>query len=284
MESFKPMLAGSVDLEKVVYPVLCTPKYDGVRCLVRDGQVVSRQLKPIPNDHVRSLLSGLPDGLDGELILPKASFNTIQSRVMSVEGKPRIKYHVFDVVRKVPYDQRMIELEEMDLPKVCVKVLPVRIRNQEALLKYEQECVDKGYEGIMVRSLRGPYKFGRSTTKEGYLLKMKRFVDAEAKIVGFEELMHNENVATVDNLGHTKRSSHHAGKVPAGTLGCFVVENDEGKQFKVSTGMTAGERQDYWGRRDEMIGKWVKYKYQEAGGKTLPRFPVFLGIRPEEDM
>lgn len=284
MEPFKPMLAASVDLDKLTYPVLCTPKYDGVRCLIRDGQVVSRQLKPIPNDHVRSLLSGLPEGLDGELIIPKASFNTIQSRVMSVDGKPRVKYHVFDLVRKVPYDQRMIELEEMDLPKVCVKVLPVRIRNERALLEYEQECVDKGYEGIMIRSLRGPYKFGRSTTKEGYLLKLKRFEDAEAQIVDYEELMHNDNKARPDNLGHLKRSQHHAGKIPGDTLGCFVVENDEGKRFKVSSGMTAAERQDYWDCRENMIGKWVKYKYQKAGSKTLPRFPVFLGIRDEVDM
>jgi DNA ligase-1 len=36
--------------------------------------------------------------------------------------------------------------------------------------------------------------------------------------------------------------------------------------------------------RDQMIGKLVKYKFQEAGAKDLPRFPVFLGIRHPDDM
>jgi DNA ligase-1 len=154
--------------------------------------------------------------------------------------------------------------------------------SEEDMLEYERECVeDYEFEGIMIRSPKGLYKFGRSTVKQGYLLKLKRFKDAEAKIVGFEEMMHNQNELGVDALGHAKRSSKKEGMVPAGVLGAFIVEMDDGTTFKVSTGMTHEDRDSYWKTRDTMIGQLVKYKFQESDGK--PRFPVFLGIRHSDD-
>lgn len=281
---FKPMLAGVVNVDTLKYPVLCSPKYDGIRCITRDGQAVSRKLLPIPNAHVQTLLSGLPAGLDGELILEGKTFNQIQSAVMREDGEPDFRFYVFDIVSEKPYDQRMAELAALALPAVCVKVLPVKIASHAELMAYETRCLDAGEEGVMIRSPRGPYKFGRSTEKQGYLLKLKRFSDAEARIIGFEELMHNENEATKNELGHTKRSTKKAGKVAAGTLGSFIVETDDGRSFNVATGMTAEDRQYYWDNRDKFMGALVKYKFQEVGAKDLPRFPVFLGIRSEIDM
>ena len=66
----KPMLSGKfkdVDkgLDKVSYPVLATPKYDGIRALRIDGHLVSRTFKPIPNDHMRTTCENdLPENLD----------------------------------------------------------------------------------------------------------------------------------------------------------------------------------------------------------------------------
>jgi DNA ligase-1 len=267
------MLASNVELDAVKYPVLCTPKFDGIRCVIRDGVALSRKLKPIPNSHIQALLSDLPDNLDGELMLTGKTFNQIQSAVMREDGNPRIVFHVFDIVdTKMPYTKRVEMLKEMHLPSYVKKVLPVEIHKE-----YD-------FEGIMIRSPGGPYKFGRSTAKQGWLCKLKRFTDAEAVIVGYEELMHNENEAEVDELGLTKRSHKKAGMVPAGTLGAWIVENEEGQQFKVATGMTAADREEYWEKKDDMIGQLVKYKFQESGAKDLPRFPVFLGIRSELDM
>ena len=278
------MLAATLDMDRLVLPTLCTPKYDGIRCLIREGVARSRTLKPIPNLHVRALLAECPDDLDGELIVPNTSFNATQSAVMRGDGTPDVRYYVFDLIRDAPYEQRMKELESIVLPDVCIKVMPVRISTKTSLYAYEERCLREGYEGIMLRLPTGPYKYGRSTEKQGYLLKMKRFTDAEARIVDFEELMHNENEAMVDERGYAKRSSHKDGKVPGDTLGCFVVETESHQIFKVSTGLTAEERQVYWDSRADLVGKLVKYKYQEAGAKDLPRFPVFLGFRSEDDM
>lgn len=283
---FRPMLASNVELKAVKYPVLCSPKFDGIRCVVRDGVALSRKLKPIPNKHVQTVLSTCPTNLDGELIIPGKSFNQTQSAIMSEEGTPEFVYYVFDVIDTTkPYDKRIEQLKEMKLCSQTKKVIPVVISNEEELKEYEREAVeDYEFEGIMIRSPSGPYKYGRSTAREGYLAKLKRFTDAEAKIVGYEELMHNTNEAEEDELGLTKRSHKKEGMVPAGTLGAWVVENEKGQRFKVATGMTAADRAEYWAKKDSMIGQLVKYKFQESGAKDLPRFPVFLGIRSELDL
>jgi DNA ligase-1 len=278
------MLASPVDLDKVKYPVLCSPKFDGIRCVIKGGVALSRKLKPIPNTHIQSLLAECPDGLDGELILPNKTFQATTSAVMSEDGEPNITFYVFDIIEDGPYSERVQHLKAIDLPKVCKKVIPVIIRNKEDLLEYEREAVeDYEFEGIMIRTPDGPYKFGRSTPKQGYLSKLKRFQDSEGIIVGFEELQHNRNTLEEDAIGHAKRSHKKAGMVAAGVLGAFVLRDGD-KEFKVATGLTAEQRADFWEKRPELMGKLVKYKYQESGAKDLPRFPVFLGLRDPRDL
>jgi DNA ligase 1 len=247
---------------------------------------LTRTLKPIPNTHVRTLLKELPDGLDGELMIEGATFNQIQSQIMREDGTPKVIYCVFDVIdRDAPYCDRIERLEDTPLPDWCRKILPVEIESEEDLRSYEILCVDGGgYEGVMIRDPEGLYKYGRSTVKQGWLCKLKRFTDAEAVIVGYEELQSNANVATLDERGLTKRSHREEGMIPMNTLGAWIVRTKEGVEFKVSSGMTAADRASFWEDPDSYIGKLVKYKYQEAGALHAPRFPVFLGIRHEDDL
>jgi DNA ligase-1 len=143
----------------------------------------------------------------------------------------------------------------------------------------------------MLRTPNSPYKQGRSTLKEGWLLKVKRFKDSEAEIIGFEEQMENTNEKTKDELGHSKRSSHKAGMVGKGTLGKFLVREIGstpwfGREFAIGTGegLTNELRQEIWDNRDKHLGKILTYKYQVHGIKELPRLPISKGFRDERDM
>src|SRR5512139_310093 len=66
----KPMLAAAAptELAGLPYPLLASPKLDGVRATVQGGVVLSRSLKPLPNRFVQARY-GRPEfeGLDGEL-------------------------------------------------------------------------------------------------------------------------------------------------------------------------------------------------------------------------
>ena len=69
----KPMLAGKVkDLDKIDYPVYATPKLDGIRAVMIDGKLVSRNFKAIPNNFTRTKFEKiLPDNTE-----EKRSMNT----------------------------------------------------------------------------------------------------------------------------------------------------------------------------------------------------------------
>lgn len=165
---------------------------------------------------------------------------------------------------------------------------PTVLRKPEHIDVYLKQCLSKGYEGIMLRRPDGGYKFGRSTSTEALLLKHKPLADSEAVIVGFEELCRNENEATTNEIGRTKRSTSSAGKVPANTLGSFKVRllSDQSVAFSIGTGigLTSDLRQQIWNRRSDYLGKIIKFSYLQCGTKDLPRQPKFLGFRDPSDM
>jgi len=161
----------------------------------------------------------------------------------------------------------------------------VLIPNMHKLIRYEESCVTNGYEGIMLRRADGMdiYKFGRSTINEFYLMKLKRFEDAEAVIIGFEEKMHNSNAVERNNLGDIQRSSAKIGMVPTGMLGALLVHSKKFGEFSMGTGFNDQQRIEIWNNRNEYKGLLAKYKYQKCGIKEKPRFPVFIGIRDSRD-
>jgi DNA ligase-1 len=288
----KPMLAGKcTDLKALKYPVLATPKLDGIRCLVIKGKAVSRKFKPIPNDYIRQTIEMTCNSmqLDGEIMIEGRNFNDLSGDVRRKDGRPNFKYMVFDYVlreNEKPYVERMMELKQELLPTFCEKILPVSVANADELRQYEVECLAKGYEGVMVRSIESPYKCGRSTENEGYLLKIKRFEDDEAIVIGYEEEMHNDNPATEDAFGRTERSSCKENLVGKGTLGKLICENKGkwAKSFDIGTGFDADTRAKLWVRRGKLKLKVVKFKHQPCGAGERPRFPVFLGFRDEWDL
>jgi DNA ligase 1 len=291
----KPMLAvDAKEIDQLTFPVLASPKLDGIRCLKVNGQAVSRKFKPIPNNYIRNWIENrLPDGIDGELIVG-SNFQECQSGVMRVDGEPEFEYRVFDLVTDTatPFKERYerlrqyVSAQQFDFDKV--KIVPHTLcTSVEDLMTFEAMCVDGGYEGTMVRSIDGPYKNGRSTLREGYLLKIKRWSDSEAVVIALNEQMTNTNEKQKDELGHSKRSSHKENMIPAGTLGEFVVRDlVTGLEFAVGTGegLTKELRQAIWNDRDQYVGKIITYKYIPFGVKELPRFPIWKGFRHEGDM
>lgn len=298
---FKPMLACEADLTKLRFPLIASPKLDGVRALIIDGVVMSRSLKPIPNKHVQKLF-GRPEleGLDGELIVgsptdPQCYQNT-SGAVRRSEGEPEVTFYVFDSFLH-PRDEYQDETDTYGRAEEAydsasgegVKWLTYNILwNTEELEKYEEKCLNLGYEGLILRDPNSPYKFGRSTAKEGYLLKLKRFKDSEARILAVEELMSNQNEAKKNALGQTERSTHRENLVPAGTMGRLYVEDvHSGVRFHIGTGFTKEQRDWWWDWKlnvHRCQSLLIKYKFFPVGVKDLPRHPVYLGLRDDFDM
>lgn len=291
--TFKPLLAAPVEFEHLDYTNLwVSPKLDGIRAIIIDGVVVSRSLKPIPNKHVQALFGNRPEleGYDGELIVGPANANDVyrvtNSGVMAVEGEPDAVFHAFDHTSdpNEEYYQRRNCLQEF---RGVVKVPQHPAESYEAVLEIEAMYLLQGYEGVMLRAFTGPssfYKYGRSTARATTLLKLKRFTDAEAIVLGVEEEMQNNNEATTNALGRTERSSHAENKLGKGRLGALICRTEDGVQFKIGTGFDHAQRNELWSIKDALPGQYVKYKSFDIGVKTAPRFPTFLGMRNSIDM
>lgn len=305
-QEFKPMLAVEAKLDQITYPVMASPKIDGIRCVIKEGVPLTRSLKPIPNVYVRQTLQAMHlPAFDGELVVGD-SFNETSSAIMSHSGSPEFKFMVFDIWANpshekglewgltTPFKERFELAESLCFQHSHVTgqtaarpLFHEEIDNRAELDEFYEHCLDKGHEGIMIRDPEGVYKFGRSTLKERGLLKLKPFEDAEAVIIGFIEKEHNENPATINALGHTERSTKKEGKTPAGTLGTLVVRGTEGKwdgiEFEIGTGFNDSLRRKIWDDRPGHLGSVVKFKYQDFGSIDRPRLPVFLGFRSDLD-
>lgn len=284
---FRPMLAASKtpDLNTLTYPLYASPKLDGIRCIVADGIPFSRNMKRIPNKFVQQEIMKLQQhGLDGELML-NGDFNEVQSGIMSVTGEPDFYLNVFDNWDlKGNFHDRYIKLKGIieDINSPRVKLLEqVLITNMLDLVRYWNKCIEEGYEGVITRLPTGPYKNGRSTVNQQYMVKLKKWHDDEGEIIGYEEMQSNTNKAITGELGQTTRSSHQENMVPCDCLGSLTVRWN-GHTFNVGSGFDMAMRHKLWVVRKTLKGKKVTFKYQEVSKYGKPRFPIFKAIREEE--
>ena len=317
-EGLNPLLAGTLeDFDGLELPTWATPKIDGMRALTLtfdqaesvglrpepgwESVPVTRNLKPIGNLHVRDMLGRLPPHLDGELWIDGArNFGEVSGPLRRSTGKPAFTFLAFDYRKEPATDyltrvRQLVRLDSLYLPDWVSLLEPYRIDALEELAAYEEKCLALGFEGVMLRKAGGRYKHGRSTEREGVLLKLKRFADTEAVVVDAVELLENENDQMRSETGYAKRSSAKAGLRPGGMLGALVcrmpadwtdgkVAIKAGIEFNIGSGFTDEQRLDLWARRDELPGELVTFKFQPHGVTDKPRLPIFKGLRCRSDV
>jgi len=296
---FKPLLAPREApssypeyFNKLRYPLMCSPKYDGIRCIVKNGIAMSRTGKPLPSYQVQDEFNTF-EHFDGEIIEGNPTSpevcNRTQSYVMSEKKFGEFTFYTFDYTHPdwldKPFLDRYNKLKELSpLDPRCQYINHIMIYNYDDLLAYELESLKKGFEGIMLRDPEAPYKQGRGTFKEGIIYKLKRFEDAEGEIVDFEEQMTNTNVQEKDELGYAKRTIHKAGLVPANTLGKFVVYYN-GDLINVAPGIFPHPMRKYiWEHKEEFRLKYLKFRFFNYGVKDSPRFARAIGMRDLTDI
>lgn len=314
----KPMLASDFVEAKLKFPLIAQPKVDGVRALHTTGGFTGRSLKKFKNLHITELFShSALAGLDGELAAERDTHPDLcrltSSATGTIKGEPWLLWHIFDYVTPetalLPYHHRCAELLpkrfaelQQEVPHLFphLRMIPYEIVNSmEQLVAYEQTCLLAGYEGVIIRGLRGKHKQGRSTPTEGGLLRIKRFVDFEFTVHTIIEGDANENEAQKNELGNTFRSSHQENKVPNGMIGAMignvtavvkdpttgVVLFDKGAEVRVGAGcLDHTQRRCYFESQDEFKGFIHKAKFFPKGIKDKPRFPTWQSFRHEADI
>lgn len=262
----KPMLAIGFRPDKIKFPCLAQPKYDGVRCTISQDEtgihIISRNGKPYRIPHLEKWAEEhselLP--LDGELYNHKElTFQEIISAVKKVSSiTDKIIYVVYDKpVEGIPNVQRWQELQAaLKDSKGCVQLSKaITCASLVDVDKYHDKCVSEGYEGVIIRNLSGLYEFG---FRSNDLIKLKKFDTDEFEIVDVIEASGRD----------------------AGTA-LFVCKIGE-LLFSTKPQGTQELRRKYLSDRDSLIGKQCSVQYQGLTDVGMPRFPSAIAVRDYE--
>lgn len=264
----KPMLAVAFSEKRIKFPCLCQPKYDGVRCTISEDEdginIISRKGKPYTIPHLAKWASEHRDllPLDGELYNHgDLTFQEIISAVKKVSAiTDQIRYVVYDrpvlgVTNRERWHKIVQDFEKVGYKDVAYSSEWVYCDNMQQIKAYHKKCVERGYEGVIIRNLDGMYEFG---FRSNDLIKYKTFDDAEFEII--------------DVVEATGRD--------AGTA-VFVCKC-EGGEFNVKPQGARELRAEYFENRKKLIGKMVTVQYQGLSDDGIPRFPSAISIRDYE--
>lgn len=281
-------------------------KLDGCRAVVINSKLISRKALPYENPFVQQWAKENEValmGLDGELIIGEPCeqfegdnvFNRSSGPLGKQTGTPDFTFYVFEahdagsMLAEERYQYVKNSVEYAKPPRVKV-VEQVRLHTLAEIKQYAAKAALLGYEGIMLKRPDKKYKNGRSTLLEGILMKVKDWTDSEAVIIGVKQGTTNTNELKKDELGHAKRSSAKAGKVPIETIGSWLVRDlYSGIEFSCPPGpFTEEQLKQLWKEHNSPdgshVGKILTYKYQRVGTLRKPRFPGAFRFRPKFDI
>ena len=274
-------------------------KLDGVRVLaVVDGSNVtlySRNGKEFENfpqiadaveDARKYFQRGRGTGgrfvLDGEIVGESFQKLMRQAHRKSNAETSGMVYHVFDILPldsfleghwNAQLEKRLAWLEQARVGLLadnsCVKIMPGlevdldTAEGHDVMLRFAQDAVDQGFEGIMIKSIDAPYECKRSD----FWMKWKPTISVDLEIVGFEA-----------GTGRNKNR-----------LGAIICEGeDNGRRIRVNvgSGLSDSDRDQYWLARDQLLGHLVEIQAdavtQNQDGSYSLRFPRFLRFRDFE--
>ena len=270
------------DLKDLCYPVIVSPKYDGIRAIrYKDGELLTRRQKKIPNlfirDRIREELKDLPGLFDMEIICGE-NYHLTESAVMSEvhEREHDVVAFVFDYIGvkqslSTPYVDRLNALSELGYKMNYCMIAPNRVINWEhELLSYAQYVEALNMEGLIIRNPNGPYKQGRCSVASQFMLKFVHYETDEAMVVGLEPAMENLDTSC-------KKKSNLRPKQMVGSLQCVSARWPKG--FSVGSGWDHDTAKTWYNNRDLILGETIKFKYKPYGTKDAPRQPVWLGFR-----
>jgi DNA ligase 1 len=298
---FECMLAhdGANHESKITGKKLVEPKLDGVRCLTvidyesrtvtqytRNGKIlenfthITSYLTQYINEFGRSMI------LDGEVVS-----HTFQDLMKQVHRKDNVqagdaRLVLFDCLPLVEFKQgtsvmglrrrreflknwQNIFADSGFIEIVAQREFDLDVLTDEIEFKdYNQEMVEAGYEGIMIKDPDSKYECKRTTA----WLKQKPFIEVSLAVTGYEE-------GTGRNQGR---------------LGALICEGeDSGKTITVNcgSGFSDSDRSELWQGRDSLVGQVVEVRadaitQNQDGTYSLrfPRFKTFRGFKKGEKL
>jgi DNA ligase 1 len=231
-------------------------KYDGIRGYWDGQQLFSRSGKAL--NPPAWFVQGWPSSpFEGELWAGLGQFEQAASVIQQKQAPDSewraMRFMVFDILTPTqPFTKRIglyqATVKQIGKPWVQA-VMQSQIQSHAALITLLQKTVQAGGEGLVLHRGNSVYQSGRN----GDVLKVKPYEDAEAKVVNHE-------------AGQGKHDQR---------TGALWVETPQGLRFKLGTGLSDAQREN-----PPAVGQWVTYRYRGLTNKGVPRFASFVRVRP----
>ncbi|MEW6993546.1 DNA ligase [Colwelliaceae bacterium MEBiC 14330] len=260
----KPELQHGISYKKVdnIGQYYVSEKLDGVRGYWDGKQLRSRQGNQI-NSPDWFTKSWPAHPIDGELWMARGQFQTLLSCV-SKKGNnnnrlsscwQKVRFMMFDLPKhQGTFSQRVKKMRALvkQVSSPYFDMIKQAQFKDIPALEYKLTSVIAGRgEGLMLHLASAYYKTGRNAA----LMKLKRFQDAEALVIG-----------------HTDGKGKYKGQ-----LGAIKVRTIDGKTFKIGSGFTDQQRLS-----PPKLGTIITYKYNGLTDKGIPRFARFWRVKTTE--
>lgn len=277
------------------YPQIVSPKMDGIRCIIYNGSLLSRSLKPIPNNKLYSRLETIISisantGLifDGELYNHDLSFSDISSIVMSQKPVDLIHYSIFDCLTlkewseeiTEPYSKRLERLRKYIAGRSFHFTNQSVIDNVDEFNLFYEYWLEAGYEGLITRNPNAQYKWRRATVNENIIYKFKPIETLDGIVIEeipereMKDIERTRQVTGALERPYTKDSYIISDRI--GSLRVKINNDQEFPGLEVKIGFGKGWSKD---RRKDLLGKKVEFTYMKYGSKNLPRMGKLLRVR-----
>lgn len=298
---FKPMLATNdqIDLDEIPYPQMASIKLDGIRCIFKQGKMLSRKFKEIQNKQLQKKFEFLKKWskdnpnrvLDGELYTHDIPFPELSGIVRQKDCDPKgIRYHIFDLYsteKQFPFIERNNQLNSFTDMFFGQPIHPVQqwmVSSPNEVRKLYKEVLNKGYEGLMLKNPEGKYKCGRTTVRENLMYKVKPYQTFDRVILGIVQATEvNKDAPKKKNeLGRSVTSKKKGDRHLIPKACSFTVPFGQHK-LDVSIALSDSYKKYIWENQEKYLGKYIEFKGLMIGAKDLPRHPVFLRFREDKD-
>lgn len=244
---------------KVIFPCYESPKLNGVNATYKQNSKILRLLSrggedyPLVDQQIDDILRILKqlntDELNGELYIHGEHLQNITGAVKKYrELSNKLEFHIFDIPN-IPgtYEDRIAVMRTIK-DTSFVKVVPAaKAFNHDHLDELHDKYVTQGYEGLVVRNPEGLYKHN---SRSNDVFKLKKALDAEFKIAGFDTDKNDEVV--------------------------WHLTTAEGKTFKAKPKGERLYRQNLAKNGVSHIGDWWTVEYETLSADGIPLKPVAL--------
>lgn len=255
------MLAVPVrDLSRLRYPLLASPKLDGMRLSITQRGPVTRGGGLLANEAFRKHLTR-PElvGLDGELIFGDPVADGVVQRSIAAgnarNGPPPhagLTFFVFDSFAdsRAPFVERYAAAERaVKRAKISdVAMVPqFPVDDAADLVRVEARILRMRFEGVVLRDPNAPYVFGRVDPNGQTLLKLKR-----------REEMIGDIVDVVERRGRLEA--------------LMVAHPEWAEPFSLELHRLSGKL------APDVIGRRVRFSRLPGSWRRAPRAPLFVAL------